>query len=100
MLWTRGDENDVRRLIAFLEELSLRAVTCGTSLRICLSSRHYPQISLRKGLSLVMEHQDGHRDDIDMYVQRKLVGDEGHKMEELRDKVCQKSSRCSYGSFW
>ena len=88
-----GDENDVRQLIAFLEELSLRAVTCGTSLRICLSSRHYPRISIRKGLSLVMEHQDGQRDDIDMYVRLRLIGDEGRRMEELRDKVCQKSSR-------
>jgi hypothetical protein len=88
-----GDENDVRQLITFLEELSLRAVTSGTSLRTCLSSRHYPHISIRKGLSLVMEHQDGHGDDIDMYVRLKLIGDEGRQMEELRDKVCQKSSR-------
>jgi ankyrin repeat protein len=88
-----GDENDVRQLIAFLDELSLRAVTCGTSLRICLSSRHYPHISIRKGLSLVMEHQDGQRDDIHMYVRLRLIGDEGRRMEGLRDKVCQKSSR-------
>jgi ankyrin repeat protein len=88
-----GDENDARQLIAFLEELSLRAVTCGTLLRICLSSRHYPHISIQKGLSLVMEHQDGQRDDIDMYVRLRLIGDEGHEMEELRDEVCQKSSR-------
>ena len=88
-----GDENDVRQLIAFLEELSLRAVTCGTLLRICLSSRHYPHISIRKGLSLIIEHQNGQRDDISRYVRLRLIGDEGHRMEELRDKVCQKSSR-------
>jgi ankyrin repeat protein len=88
-----GDEDDVRQLIAFLEELSQRAVTCGTSLRICLSSRHFPYISIRKGLSLVMEHQDGQRGDIDKYVRLRLNGAEGDGMKELREKVCQKSSR-------
>ncbi|KIW71217.1 hypothetical protein, variant [Phialophora macrospora] len=88
-----GDENDVRELIAFLEELSQRAVTYGTSLRICLSSCHFPHISIRKGLFLVMEHQDGQRDDIETYVRLRLSGDGGHRMEELREKVCQKSSR-------
>ncbi|EXJ62786.1 hypothetical protein A1O7_03225 [Cladophialophora yegresii CBS 114405] len=88
-----GDETDVRHLVTFLEELSQRAVSCPTSLRICLSSRHYPHISIRKGLYLVMEHQDGQRDDIDRYVRLRLHGDEGRGTNELREKVCQKSSR-------
>src|ERR1700710_1716942 len=56
-----GDENDVRQLIAFNEGLSLTAVRRGTSLRICLSSRHYPHISIRRGLHLILEHQDGQK---------------------------------------
>ncbi|OCT55076.1 Pfs, NB-ARC and Ankyrin domain protein [Cladophialophora carrionii] len=88
-----GDENDVRQLVAFLEELSHRAVACSTSLRICLSSRHYPHISIRKGLHLVMERQDGQRDDIDRYVRLRLNGDESHGTNRLREQVCQKSSR-------
>ncbi|OAP58336.1 hypothetical protein AYL99_07426 [Fonsecaea erecta] len=88
-----GDENDVRLLIAFLEDLSVRAATSGTSVRICLSSRHYPYISIRKGLSLVMEDQDGHGNDIKTYIRRKLIGDEDPEYETLRDKVYRKSSR-------
>ncbi|KIX08700.1 uncharacterized protein Z518_03357 [Rhinocladiella mackenziei CBS 650.93] len=88
-----GNENDVRHLVAFLEDLSLNAVTYGKLLRICLSSRHYLQISIQKGLSLVMEHQDGHKDDIEMYVRKKLVGKEGARKSRLKDQICQKSSR-------
>jgi ankyrin repeat protein/nucleoside phosphorylase len=87
-----GDENDVREMVAFLEDLCSRAVTHGTSLRICLSSRHYPHISIRRGLHLILEHQDGQREDIDFYIRLKLVDDGQGKMEPLRQKLRQKSS--------
>jgi len=87
-----GDENDVRQMVAFLEDLSSTAVSSGTSLRICLSSRHYPHISIRRGLYIVLEHREGHGKDIELYVRSKLRDDGEGNMEHLREKVCQKAS--------
>jgi hypothetical protein len=39
-------ENEVRELVEFLEGLGDTAVSSGTSLNICLSSRHYPHIRI------------------------------------------------------
>lgn len=67
-----GDENDIRALISFLENLTAYADGCPT-LRICLSSRHYPHITIKKGLSLIVERQREHDQDIEVYVQDKLI---------------------------
>lgn len=52
-------EEDVRQMISFLVDLSVRALEPDSlcQLRVCLSSRHYPHISIKKGLSLVVEEQ-------------------------------------------
>lgn len=89
-----ASESDARHLVGFLEDLSLHAFESHAPLRICLSSRHYPHISIRKGVCLVLEQQDGHKDDIDMYIRTKLViDDEETRTENLRDRICEKSSR-------
>ncbi|KAJ9650855.1 hypothetical protein H2198_009842, partial [Neophaeococcomyces mojaviensis] len=87
-------EDDVRQMISFLVDLSERALTLNPSfnLRICLSSRHYPHISIKKGLSLVVEKQPEHDRDIDMYVRQKLTGFESGEKDELRVEVCRKSA--------
>ncbi|KAK6540912.1 hypothetical protein TWF694_008296 [Orbilia ellipsospora] len=67
------DETDVRRVVSFLERLSLASMnSTGTSLRICLSSRHYPTISMRKNLDLILEQKQEHTRDIRVYVRDKL----------------------------
>ncbi|KAL9621311.1 MAG: hypothetical protein Q9160_004202 [Pyrenula sp. 1 TL-2023] len=88
-----GDENDVRQLIEFLRSMTLRAFEDQKSLRICLSSRHYPHISIDNGLSLVLEHHDGHKEDIELYVRSNFVIEGGSRIESLRDQICQKSSQ-------
>lgn len=55
-----GDQDDVRQMIAFLEDLGDHALSVGNRFRICLSSRHFPHITIRKGLILVMEDQEHH----------------------------------------
>lgn len=42
------NESEVREVVAFLESLSMNAVGAKTNLNICLSSRHYPDISMEK----------------------------------------------------
>ena len=66
------NEPEVREVILLLESLSVNAISAQVSLNICLSSRHYPNISMGKNLELIVEGQNGHDQDIAKYVQDKL----------------------------
>ena len=65
-------EFEARRLVSFLEDLSVAAVQWKRELRICISSRHYPAINIRK-LEVVIDTQPEHHDDIAKYIEDKLV---------------------------
>jgi ankyrin repeat protein len=71
------DKAEDRELVVeFLEELSDLAAQQGVGLRIFLSSRHYPSISICTCQQLVLEDQRGHDIDIAHYIRGKLrVGD-------------------------
>lgn len=67
----------------FFEELELLTLDTGTQLRIWLSSRRYPHISIRTELSLVVEDQTGHDSDIVLDVLTTLHGDHCRQMNDL-----------------
>ncbi|KAK3299614.1 uncharacterized protein B0H64DRAFT_102714 [Chaetomium fimeti] len=77
------DGRDLRNAVGFLESLSIEAVHAGFSLRICLSSRHYPYVSMRKTLELTVEASEEHDRDIATYIARKLKGHD----DDLEAKV-------------
>jgi len=79
-------ERDVRDVVDFLESLSINAVRARVTLRICLSSRHYPHISMRKTLQLVVEMNDEHRQDIATYIRKKLIIQDDGIEAEIRKK--------------
>ncbi|KAL8414158.1 hypothetical protein RB594_005399 [Gaeumannomyces avenae] len=81
------DNRDVRNVVSFLEFLSINAVQVGVTLRTCLSSRHYPTISIRKGLELTVEASAEHGRDIATYIQEKL---DGHD-DDVKAKVQKKA---------
>jgi ankyrin repeat protein len=86
-------EDDVRDMVGFLEDLGQEAITREISLNVCLSSRHYPYISIRRGISLTVEDKLGHDEDIIAYVDDKLSSENGSpQMEELKSDICEKSS--------
>lgn len=66
------DKSEVREVVSFLESLSINSIRAQTSLNVCLSSRHYPNISMKKTLELIVEHDAEHDQDIVRYVQHKL----------------------------
>lgn len=47
-------------MIAFLEDLTHYVTDAHTQLRIRLSSRHFPYVTIRKGLCVVVEEQSEH----------------------------------------
>lgn len=88
-------EEDVRNMIQFLIQLSDRAASPGGScwLYICLSSRHYPHITIGRGLSLVVEEQPEHGQDIELYITRQLICPNGTERTDLEDQILAKSNR-------
>lgn len=88
-----GHDDDVRQMISFLEQLAHHAMSTGAALRICLSSRHYPQITIRRAHSIVVESQVEHTQDIATYIQHRLApGETDPRINELQRQVQDRSA--------
>lgn len=67
------DEDQIRDMAAFFEELSETAVSKDMRLSICFASRHYPHISIGHSEEIILDDYEGHHGDIASYVQSRLV---------------------------
>jgi hypothetical protein len=81
------NNQSVRDVVSFLETLSIAAVEAGVTLRICLSSRHYPNVSMRKTLELIVEASGEHERDIATYIAQKLGGRDDFLNARVREKA-------------
>ncbi|KIW88608.1 uncharacterized protein Z519_10654 [Cladophialophora bantiana CBS 173.52] len=86
------EEMQVRGMIAFFEHLGDLAALSGLKLRTCFSSRHYPHVTLAHSISLVLEDQEGHQDDIIKYVNSKLKVTRSKLFDEVKREICERSS--------
>jgi ankyrin repeat protein len=84
-------EVEIRDMIDFFEELGESTAEEDIGLRVCFSSRHYPQITMMKCQPMVLDGQDGHEDDIARYVKRKLKVRGGKQAEDVRVAVQAKA---------
>ena len=66
------EESQIRDMVSFFESLCEKAACSYNRLHVCLSSRHYPNITINRGLDLVLEGQAGHSQDITDYLNSKL----------------------------
>jgi ankyrin repeat protein len=82
----------VRSMILFFENLGELAVSSGRSFRVCLSSRHYPEVTIRRGISLVLEGQEGHTQDINDYLESALRIGTSTSAQKIRKDLQEKSS--------
>jgi ankyrin repeat protein len=83
-------EREVRDMIEFFEELGESAAEENIGLRVCFSSRHYPQVTIKKCQPMILDGQDGHEDDIARYVKSKL-NVRGKTAEDIRVAVKTKA---------
>ncbi|KAK2046576.1 hypothetical protein LZ31DRAFT_519204, partial [Colletotrichum somersetense] len=81
------NEADVRQVVAFLESLSIYAYWAKTQLRICLSSRHYPSITIGKSVTLTVEESLCHGADISKYINRSLRGGNTSIQDEIQERA-------------
>jgi hypothetical protein len=66
------EEELVRDMIQFFERIGEIAILSNIQFYTCFLSRHYLHITIRKGLELVLEGQEGHNQDIANYVETEL----------------------------
>ena len=86
------EELQIRGMISFFERVGKLAVLAGIRFRVCFSCRHYPHITIRKGLSLVLEGQEGHNQDITNYLDSKLKIGQSKVAQQIRTEVQEKAS--------
>ncbi|KAH7353479.1 hypothetical protein B0T11DRAFT_331412 [Plectosphaerella cucumerina] len=66
------DEDDVRDMMCFFEDLAEDASEEGIELHVCFSSRPYPYVSIRTRLLMTLEEEAGHTADLARYVNKRL----------------------------
>ena len=86
------DEKQIRQLLNVLEDMCEAAVEAGTELRACLASRHYPHITIKKGLRMTVEGSSGHDQDIRSYADKKLRLDHKQYPEQFSQDIFEKAS--------
>jgi hypothetical protein len=86
------EEEQVRDMIAFFEHVGEQAKLAKVRFHICFSSRHYPHITIRHGLELVLEAQQGHEQDITNYLEDKLRIGNSRIATEIQANLHEKAS--------
>ena len=66
------EQNEIQDMVSFFEHINEFAISPSTRFRLCLSSRHYPNIKIKKHLALALEQQKGHDQDIMNYIDSEL----------------------------
>ena len=86
------EEDQIRDMVQFFEHIGDLAVSNGIHFQVCLSSRHYPYITIRKGIELVLEGHEGHSQDITNYVESELKIGKSKIAQQVRAELQEKAS--------
>jgi ankyrin repeat protein len=86
------EESQIRDMLSFFESLAGKTLSSPNTLHICLSSRHYPNITINRGLDLILERQAGHSQDMTHYLNNKLKIGHSRLAEEIRQQVQKRAS--------
>lgn len=86
------EEGQIRDLVTFLERLGQFAISSQIHFHVYLSSRHYPYISIKNGVQLTLEGQEGHDQDITRYLSSELKAGRGEQIEAIREEILKRSS--------
>lgn len=85
------NEDQVREMVRFFEELGECATTKKTRFLVCFSSRHYPHITIDKCVRLILEDQQGHSEDITRYIDSRLKVERSNVVEQIKSKMHEKA---------
>jgi len=85
-------EEQIRDMIAFFERIGELTLSSGIRFLVCFSSRHYPYITIKYGLDLVLEGQEGHTQDITNYLECELKIGQSKIAQQVRSELQEKAS--------
>ncbi|KAI0377888.1 ankyrin repeat-containing domain protein [Hypomontagnella monticulosa] len=85
-------EDQMRDMVQFFQEIGVAAIGRGSLLNICFSSRHYPNITIKKGISLAIEGQTGHLNDLERFVDSTLTIDPPEISQDIKSQILQKAN--------
>ncbi|KAH0536252.1 hypothetical protein FGG08_006859 [Glutinoglossum americanum] len=86
------EECQIRDMISFFDHVGELTISAGIRFRVCFSSRHYPYITIRKGLDLVLEGQEGHSQDITKYLDSELKIGYSKLAEQVRTEIQERAA--------
>jgi hypothetical protein len=86
------DEDEVRNMVAFFEELGEEAMSNGREFYVLFSSRHYPHITVHRSVEITLEEQQGHSKDVDKYLSSKLKAGNGKQAAQIRQEIRDRAS--------
>lgn len=86
------NEDEVRSMVEFFENLGDEASQVENRLYICFSSRHYPYIHPRHGKQLILEDQPDHGKDLERYVQGRLRLGKPPLIKQITDQILLKAA--------
>ncbi|KAJ5290909.1 hypothetical protein N7478_000160 [Penicillium angulare] len=81
------DEQQVLDMVQYFEDLACYSLANQLLFRVCFSSRHYPFIIIRYGTRLVLEHQPGHTEDLEVFVKSQLRAQDAVVIQKLLEKA-------------
>ena len=86
------DERQIRDMVSFFERIGECTSSEGVRFQVCFSSRHYPHITIKNGICLVLEGQEGHTQDITNYLKSELRVGFSDVAEKIRTEINEKAS--------
>jgi ankyrin repeat protein len=86
------DEQEIREMISFFEQISEIIISNRIRLQVCFSSRHYPHTTMRRSINLIVEKHDEHDHDIMRYIRGALNIGQGAMVETIRSELHQKAN--------
>jgi hypothetical protein len=86
------DQEEIREMVQFFQQVNESAMSAGIRFQTCFSSRHYPHITIRKGLELVLEGEEGHKQDISNYIESELTIGKSKTAQQIRAELQEKAS--------
>jgi len=84
-------DHDIRNMLIFFEHMGDLTSQLGIQFRVCFSSRHYPHITIKRGLHLFLEGQEGHEQDIVKYVDSELKIEYSKYSNEIQTELQKKA---------
>ena len=86
------EEAQIREMIRFFEDVGELSIQKGVRFSVCFSSRHYPHVTVNKGLELVLDDQSGHERDIANYIKAELKIGQSDMAKRMRIDLQKKAS--------